>query len=145
MAATLEVGDADTQVLQFTLAGETYCIDVDYVAEVVERTDVTAVPNAPRHVEGVMDLRGETTTIVDPKTVLGTEDRSPGENIVVLDTDRVPGAGATGWLVDDIDQVVPVDTDDRDPEPAADTPQLEGVLKREDGFVLWLDPETIGF
>lgn len=56
------------QVLEFTLGEEQYCIDIEYVTEVVSRSkkDVTSIPDSPPHVEGAIDLRGETTRVIDP-------------------------------------------------------------------------------
>ena len=70
------------QMLEFELGGETYCVDIGYVSEIVDRGSVTPVPNAPDFVEGVMDLRGRTTSIVDPKTLLnvGTESETAGSS-----------------------------------------------------------------
>ena len=67
------------QVLEFALGDETYCVSIDYVTEIVDVGELTTVPNAPRHVEGVMDLRGRTTSIVDPKTVFDIGGRADAE------------------------------------------------------------------
>jgi purine-binding chemotaxis protein CheW len=144
MSATSK-GDAvaaHTEVLEFELGDETYCLDIEYVAEIVEREAGTTIPNAPPHVEGVMDLRGETTTIVDPKRVLNVRGEG-GERVIVLDSDRLGRNGAVGWLVDEVEQVIPVDRSDLDAEPVEDVDAIEGMLKRDGEFVLWLDPTEI--
>ena len=66
-------GIADTQVLKFTLGDEDYCVDIDYVAEIAEGENMTAVPDSAPYVEGVMDLRGRTTTIINLCKVLDTD------------------------------------------------------------------------
>ena len=53
-----------TQVLTFTLGEAEYCVPIEYVAEIGGGDTVRSVPNTDPHVEGVTDLRGETTTIV---------------------------------------------------------------------------------
>jgi purine-binding chemotaxis protein CheW len=134
----------DAQVLEFRLGDETYCVDITYVAEIVDMGQLTQVPNTPAYVEGVIDLRGRTTSIVNPKTVLGIGDGEEGRRIIVLDPDRIDEGEALGWLVDEVQQVVDVDEDDVDDSPVADHEGIRGVIKRDDGFVIWLDPNRVG-
>ncbi len=130
------------QVLEFELGTETYCVDIEYVAEIVDRGGLTPVPNTPAHVQGVIDLRGRTTSVLDPTTALGIEGGA-GERIVVLDPERLPEGEALGWIVDAVRQVVDVDPGLVDEAPVGDDDAVRGVLKRDDGFVLWLDPTEL--
>ena len=134
----------DVQVLEFRLGSNEYCIDIEYIEEVVELdgNGLTDLPNSASYIEGVMDLRGETTTIVDPKRVLNVRGEG-GERVIVLDTERLERNGAVGWLVDEVDQVVPVDSSNVDEEPVEDADEIRGMLKRDGEFVLWLDPTKI--
>jgi len=131
------------QVLEFALGEETYCVSIGYVTEIVDVGEVTTVPNAPRHVEGVMDLRGHTTSIIDPKVVFGIEREGDQRRIIVYDPGIVEEQGAVGWLVDEVYQVVGVDRATVDPTPGDDDPAIHGVIKRDDGFVIWVDPSAV--
>jgi purine-binding chemotaxis protein CheW len=75
----------DAHVVEFELGDETCAIDIDAVDSIVESKQVTRVPRAPDAVEGVMDLRGETTAIVDPREFLAIGGETDSENILVLD------------------------------------------------------------
>ena len=133
-----------TQVLEFDLGGETYCVSIDYVTEIVDVGDLTTVPNSPPHVEGVMDLRGRTTSIVDPKVVFGIEDEDEANRIIVFEPRIVADQGAAGWLVDEVHQVVTLDEADVDESPARDDDAIHGVVKRDEGsFVIWVDPRAV--
>lgn len=148
MAATDQT-DADTtrtdaQVLEFELGDETYCVDIAYVAEIVDMGQLTQVPNTPAYVEGVIDLRGRTTSIVNPKTVLGIRDDQAGQRIIVFDPDHIDEGEALGWVVDEVQQVVDVSEETVDDSPVDDHDGVRGVVKRDDGFVIWLDPNRIG-
>lgn len=136
--------DADTQVLEFQLGDETYCVDISYVAEIVDMGDLTVIPNSPPHVEGVMDLRGRTTSIVDPKAVLNVTGQDKRRRIIVFDPEEMDGGEATGWVVDEVYQVVRVDADTATDETVADRTEIRGMIKRDDRFVIWLDPEQVG-
>ena len=133
------------QVLEFDLDEETYCVSIDYVTEIVDVGDLTKVPNSPPHVEGVMDLRGRTTSIINPKAVFDI-DGSGGEarRIIVFDPEIVEDQGAAGWLVDEVHQVVQVDPSDVDKSPSEDDEAIHGVIKQEEGdFVIWVDPAAV--
>ncbi|MFB6105666.1 MAG: chemotaxis protein CheW [Halobacteriaceae archaeon] len=136
------VTNSDAQVLEFQLGSETYCLDIEYVAEIVDMGDLTTVPNSPPHVEGVMDLRGRTTSIINPKHVLNVGGVGDGRRIVVLDPDRMDEGEAIGWVVDEVYQVVRVDGSDVDDSPVEDE-AIRGMLKRDDEFVIWLDPDAV--
>lgn len=133
------------QVLEFKLGEETYCVSIDYVTEIVDIGNLTTVPNAPPHIEGVMDLRGRTTSIVDPKVVFNlTGDSDDASRIIVFDPDIVEEQGAAGWLVDEVHQVVQVDPEDVDQSPAKDDDSIHGVIKQDEGeFVIWVDPQSV--
>jgi len=131
------------QVLEFQLGSETYCVSIDYVTEIVDIGELTSVPNAPPHVRGVMDLRGRTTSIVDPKVVFGIGDEGAEKRIIVFDPDIVQDQGAAGWLVDEVYQVVQVSPEQIDQSPANDSGSIRGVVKRDDEFVIWVDPAIV--
>jgi len=131
------------QVLEFTLGDETYCVSIGYVTEIVDVGELTQVPNAPAHVEGVMDLRGRTTSIVDPKVVFGIDGDGDGKRIIVFDPNIVQDQGAAGWLVDEVFQVVQVSPEQVDQSPANDSGSIRGVIKRDDEFVIWVDPAAV--
>lgn len=134
MAAT-HVPIGGQQVLTFRLGDQRYCVDIETVDEIVDhRSRVTPVPGTPTHVEGVVDLRGQTTTVVSPRHVLGLDGVGNEERIVIFRDE----AGTVGWLVDEVEQVLDVADDQFESDFASD--RVRGVLKREEEFVVWLDP-----
>jgi chemotaxis signal transduction protein len=55
----------------FSLAGQSFAIDVTQVREVAIFEDWTTVPLAPPHLVGVANLRGDVVPIADARAVLG--------------------------------------------------------------------------
>jgi purine-binding chemotaxis protein CheW len=55
----------------FRVGNAVYALDVAHVREVVRWQAVTALPKAPRLIEGVIDLRGAVVPVVDLGRVLG--------------------------------------------------------------------------
>lgn len=138
MSVTATQGDE--QVLTFALDDQRYCVPIDRVAEIVDfDRSPTRLPDAPPHVAGVVDLRGRTTTVVDPTRLLGVERSSAGEHLVVFES---AGDGRpTGWIVDEVHQVVGIDDDDVDEGVGSD--YSRGVVRDgEGGFLVWLRPEA---
>lgn len=139
---TQSPGVTETQVLEFQLGSERYCVDIEYVAEIVDQDDLTQIPNSPPHVEGVMDLRGRTTSIVDPAKVFDIHDTNDDQRIVVFDPKAMGDQGAVGWLVDEVDQVSRVSGDEIDDAPIDDD-SIRGIIKRERDFVIWVHPTAV--
>ncbi|WP_436935806.1 chemotaxis protein CheW [Halovenus marina] len=134
--------EEQTRVLEFTLDDEHYCLDIEYIEEIVKQETITRVPNTPEYVEGVVDLRGQITTILNPKVTVGKENDEASELIVVFDDDAFDDQGYLGWVVDDVRQVSPV-TDSQVNDPPIDQEHVNGVIDREDDdqFVIWTTPE----
>jgi len=130
----------EIQVLEFELGGENYCVDIDYVSEIVDRGSVTPVPNAPEFVEGVMDLRGRTTSIVDPKTLLNVDADDEARRIVIFDADSFEDDAAVGWLVDAVHQVDRVSMADVEDPPMDRGEFIKGIVRREEDLVVWITP-----
>ncbi|MFB6149310.1 MAG: chemotaxis protein CheW [Halobacteriales archaeon] len=130
------------QVIEFQLGDERYCIGIDFVSEVVrvDREQLTLVPNSPRYVEGVVDLRGETTTVINPYEVLDIDGRLDtfGQMLVFDKTEM--GDEAVGWLVDDVYRVSNIEETAIEESPA-DRAGIRGVVNRDDGFVIWTSPD----
>ncbi|ELZ22367.1 chemotaxis signal transduction protein CheW [Halosimplex carlsbadense 2-9-1] len=138
-AAEQETGE-ETRVLEFALGDEQYCLDIEYVEEIVKRETVTRVPNTPDCVEGVVDLRGQITTILDPKILLDIDEAGSKDLIVVFDPDAFDDQGAVGWVVDDVNQVTPITEDEVNDSPV-DQDHINGVVDRDGEFVIWTTPE----
>lgn len=132
------------ELLEFRLGGERYCLDIAYVDEIVTTTEIRSIPNAPDHVTGVTDLRGRTTTVVDPSVVLDVDDERDRTHIVVLDDEELTDTeGTVGWLVEDVRQVITASEDDVDRTPAMDDTPVAGVISNDSEFVVQLDPRTV--
>ena len=149
--------DVETrQVVEFRL-GDDYCaIDIDEVDSIVEIKKVTRIPRTPDPIDGVMDLRGETTAILNPRTHLGIEDDAPEQaeqNVLVLD--RPDDKQKIGIRVDEVREVstYPVTQIDTEEELSnLDTRGIKekvsrGIIRKpgDDGLdlVVWVDVDVI--
>ena len=59
----------------FSLANETYAIDVLQVQEVLKLTEIAPVPGVPDYILGIINLRGDVVTVIDARRRMGLPDR----------------------------------------------------------------------
>jgi purine-binding chemotaxis protein CheW len=140
------------QVLEFLLGKEHFAIDLFDVREVVEYTPITQLPNTASCMKGIIDLRGEITTIVDLKDRLhipkdGTRKVEDGR-FIVLD-EKLTGV-KTGILVDDVLAVSTFEESDVDRASTAGAEEddaIIGIIKKRtkdkdnevSELIIWID------
>jgi purine-binding chemotaxis protein CheW len=57
--------DKDLQLVGFRIGRETFGLPISIVREIIRVPEITAVPDAPDYVEGVINLRGRIIPVVD--------------------------------------------------------------------------------
>jgi purine-binding chemotaxis protein CheW len=135
MAAAAETGYS---VLEFELDDKQYCVDLDLVDEIVNNENsITTIPNSAPEVRGVMDLRGKTTQIIDPRIALDLASGADPKYVIVFESEDRP----FGWLIEDVTQVTTLEQDHLDESVANES--INGVFKHEDTFTVWVDPEDV--
>lgn len=107
----------------FRIGDTEYGLEVDQVLSVVEETEYTRLPRSSDAIEGLIDLRGAITAVIDPQSYLGTSrhDDSPDEQRVVV-LDRPADQQDIGLKVDEVLGVesVPVSSIFHKPSPKQD-------------------------
>jgi len=133
------------QVVEFLLGNERYAVDLFDVKEVVEYTTITKLPNSATYMKGIIDLRGEITTIVDLKDRLhiaaSTEVKDENSRIIVLD-EKITRA-KTGIMVDDVLSVSTFDLSDIDRTSASDNHEdtaILGIIKKVTIYIMPWNP-----
>ncbi|AFK21412.1 purine-binding chemotaxis protein CheW (plasmid) [Haloferax mediterranei ATCC 33500] len=129
-----------TQVLEFQLGDERYCVVLDAVTEIIDRQTVRSLPDVPSHVVGAMDYRGVTTTLVDTACLLGVGSNPDASRVIVFDA-ADEDATVYGWLVDEVDRVTDIAPETVDDAPFGDE-RTRGIVRSDDGLVVWVDPPT---
>ena len=98
------MADEEAKVVTFTVATESYGIDIADVKEIIPVLPIVKLPETPPWIEGLVDLRGTILPVLDlrHRFKLPPLDDSPTRCIVVID---VHGQ-ALGLLVDAVRDVV---------------------------------------
>ena len=140
------------QVVEFILGKENFAIDLFDVREVVEYTTITHLPNVPAYLKGIIDLRGEITTIIDLKLRLNIPESSQltaeSSRIIVLDNKITKSK--IGILVDDVTSVSTFEADRVDYTSASVSKEdtaIIGIIKRKvkvkdkekNELIIWID------
>ena len=102
-----EIKKKTKRVLAFSLGGETYCIGITDIKEVIKLSTVTKVPNAPRFVFGLTNLRGEIISILDIRHFFDLEQKEKTKDVRVIITD-VSGP-SVGILADRIINTIDIE------------------------------------
>lgn len=113
-ASEREFSDSDTWAT-FFLSGEMFAVPVEHVQEVLMDQPLTPVPMAPRHIRGLLNLRGQIMPAIDLRRRLDFPPRAddePGSILVVKTSTQLISV-----LVDQIGDVLPLPHDNWRPTP----------------------------
>jgi purine-binding chemotaxis protein CheW len=86
--------DKDLHLVGFRVGRETFGVPISMVREIVRVPEITAVPNAPEHIEGVINLRGKIVPVVDLRRRFGQKDLATSKKnriLVVELADKIVG------------------------------------------------------
>jgi purine-binding chemotaxis protein CheW len=144
MGAIDTAADARTFIL-FSVAGTTYAAPSRQVRHVEMIEEITAVPNAPSHIEGVVFSRGQVVPVVNLRVRFGF-DRAPRDLRTRLLVVEAAGR-QVGLLADDAREFMTI------PETAVQPPTtaisglsgnyIEGIATVGDRIVLLLDLQDV--
>lgn len=130
--------------LTFSLANEEYGIEILKVREIIGIMDITAVPQMPRYLKGVINLRGKVIPVIDLrlKFDLPSAEYTDQTCIVVVDVGQLIGV-----IVDTVQEVLDIDASQIDPPPplgaSVDTSFVLGMGKVKDDVKILLDVDQV--
>ena len=121
----------ELQLVSFCIGSEEYGVDILQVQEINRMVDITKVPQAPRYVEGVINLRGKVIPIIDLRKRFNLELKEHDKNtrIVVVDI----GGNIMGMIVDSVSEVLRIPEETVEPPSpimtTVDSAFLTGIAK----------------
>lgn len=114
------------EIVAFRVGAQEFGVDIRSVREIRGWSAETALPHAPSHVRGVINLRGTVLPIVDLATRFGLPSPEPTARHVIMVTQV--GPRTIGLLVDAVSDIMSVPGDALRPIP-------EGVAEDARRFV----------
>jgi purine-binding chemotaxis protein CheW len=151
---TTAVGVARTDVragkyLTFHLGSEEFGIRVLQVREIMGLQDITAVPQTPHHVKGVINLRGKVIPVLCLRAKFGLEPAAYTARtcIIVVQVRGEGGSMQVGIIVDAVSEVLNVVSGEIEDTPnfggGVPTPYLLGMAKIKDKVKILLDIDQV--
>ena len=119
-----EVDTDELRLVSFSVAGQEYGIDIADVQEIVQVPErISALPNVPSHVLGLISLRQRLLPLVSLRGLFGLPDldHSESHRIVVI---ALPGGAQVGLVTDSVKEVLSV--------PASQADAMPGILAQDD-------------
>ncbi len=139
----------DTQAnkyLFFRIGKESYGIGIRHVIEIIELQPISAVPDMPAYVKGVINLRGRVIPIIDLRLRFDLPEREYDSRtcIVVTEVDSI----LVGCLVDTVEEVMEIPESGVEPPPKFRTVSgrdqyISGMGKVGDSIKILVDVERI--
>ena len=128
------------QLITFQLGDQYLGVDIMAIREIRAWSPATPLPNVPSHVRGVVNLRGVVLPVLDLRHRLGWGMTDPTARHVIIVV-RI-GEQLQGIIVDAVNDIVTVSTEDMQPLPdmgeAAAAQFLDGLATIDQRLILVL-------
>lgn len=147
--ATHALPDKEGKYLTFTLAQEDYGLEILKVREIIGMMDITAIPQTPPYIKGVINLRGRVIPVLDLRLKFQLPAVAYGERtcIIVVDVQCGQGVVQVGLVVDAVSEVLSVTGEDVEPPPAfgtrVDDTFILGLAKTRGAIKILLDIDRV--
>ncbi|MEN6576009.1 MAG: chemotaxis protein CheW [Phycisphaerales bacterium] len=141
--------EKEGKYLTFALANEEYGLEILKVREIIGYMDITAVPQTPAYVKGVINLRGQVIPIVDLRAKFDMETAEVTEQtcIIVVEITQEGRKFNTGIVVDRVQEVLDISGADIEDAPqfgaSVDTGFILGMAKIGERVKILLDIDRV--
>jgi len=131
----------DCQLVGFRIGEETYGVQIGSVREIVRVPEITAVPNAPDLIEGVINLRGKIIPVMDLRKRFGSGSMQADKKnrILVVELEN----RLLGLIVSSASEVLKIPPSEIEPPGAVfaegESSYVTGVGKLKGRLVILLD------
>jgi len=134
--------EMEERFLVFTIDGQSYAIEINYVIEIIGIMPITTIPFLPECVKGIINLRGGVIPIMDVRLRfrLPEQEYTERTSIIVLDNNGMQ----LGLIVDAVQEVVVIPEEHRMAPPTntefgESNRYIKGVSNADGAIQLLLD------
>jgi len=140
------VGQLDdvVQLVGFVIGDEEYAVPILSIQEIIKPISWTRVPQVPKYVLGVFNLRGSVIPLIDLRTKFGLSPKKQSEDtrfIVMRNGDDV-----AGFVIDRLTMAIRIKKENVGPPPdtvSGDDTIIEGVGKQADRIITILKVDKL--
>jgi len=143
------ISEREGKYLTFCLANEEYGIGILKIKEIIGMMPITAVPQTPEFVKGVINLRGKVIPVMDLRLRFGIQENDYSERTCIIVVEILAGGGhiEVGIVVDAVSEVMNIKADDILDPPnfgtRLNTDFILGMAKMEGGVKILLDIDRV--
>ncbi len=133
------------QYLTFSLDGEIFALDIAKVREVLDCSEITRVPKAPKYICGVINLRGSLVPVMDLRTKFDMAKAETTDNscIIITEIEIDDEIIILGALADSVKEVLSLDSESIEASPRLGARMrsefIKGMGKPAGKFIIILD------
>lgn len=129
------------QIVIFKLNDEQFAVETAKVQSINDIMEITKVPNAPNHIKGLINLRGNIISLLDINLLLDVEKiEGDSNNIIILEMQDEQ----IGITVDQVDEVVDIGEDIIEKgEDVRKKGYIKGVINLEGRIITLIDIERL--
>ena len=138
-----------SQYVTFQLGKELFGVEVERTQEILSLVEVTAVPQTPEYMLGVIHLRGHAVPVVDMRLILGMPgvDRTQDTCIIVLEVRIDDDTLVVGAQADAVREVLEISQEQVEPPPRLGTRLktefIRGLGKVNEQFIILLNIDRV--
>lgn len=128
--------DNVVQLVGFVIGDEEYAVPILSIQEIIKPFEWTRVPQVPKYVLGVFNLRGAVIPLIDLRTKFGLKSKKHSEDtrfIVMRHGDDV-----AGFVIDRLTMAIRINKENIGPAPDTvngDDTIIDGVGKQQDKII----------
>ncbi|MDP4151888.1 MAG: chemotaxis protein CheW [Bacillota bacterium] len=144
-AIALEEDTQKGKYLTFSIGKEVYAIEIKFVTEIIGIQPITEVPELPKYVRGIVNLRGSIIPVMDVRLRFKKDFAEYNDRtcIIVVDVKDI----SVGLIVDNVTEVLSISDEDIVPPPElnkrAENKYIKAIGKCENDVKLILDCEKL--
>lgn len=131
----------ELHIVGFQVGRETYGVPITSLHEIVRVPEITAVPDAPEYMEGVINLRGKIVSVIDLRKRLGEKKVSSTRRNRILVVEH--RGKLSGLIVDSASEVLKIPATDVEASPTSLTEEgnncVTGLGKYKGRLIVLLD------
>ena len=141
--------DKEGKYLTFNLAGEEYGIGILKVKEIIGIMPITVVPQTPKYIKGVVNLRGKVIPVIDLrlKFAIAAAEFTERTCIIVVEITTAGRTILMGIVVDSVSEVLNIKGADIEATPSfgtkLNTEYILGMAKAGGSIKILLDIDKI--
>ncbi len=141
--------EKEGKYLTFALGPEEYGLEILKVREIIGYMDITAVPQTPDYVKGVINLRGQVIPVIDLRAKFGMDTTEATEEtcIIVVEITQDHHKFNTGIVVDHVQEVLDIAGENIEDAPqfgsSVDTSFILGMGKVGESVKILLDIDKV--